>query len=55
MRNGSGGRAAGLYTLVKPDVTGSTGGVRIIIPAYLIKQRSTAECTCKRIPGLNKY
>ena len=39
-RNGSGGRAAGLYTLVKPEGTGSIPGVshkfriaRIIIPA----------------------
>ena len=44
-RNGSGGRAAGLYTLVKPEVTGLIPGVShkfrivwIIIPAFLIKQ-----------------
>ena len=43
--NGSGDRAAGLYTLVKLEVTGSIPGVshkcrivRIIIPACLIKQ-----------------
>ena len=43
----SGGRAVGLYTLVKPDVTGSITGtchkfkiVRIIIPIIIIKQRN---------------
>ena len=44
-RNGSGGSAAGLYTLVMPEVTGSIPGVshefrfvRIMFPASLIKQ-----------------
>ena len=40
-RNGSGGRAAGLYTLVKPEVTSVSHKFRIvliIISACLIKQ-----------------
>ena len=46
-QNCSGGRAAGLCTLVKPEVTGSIPGVshkfriaRIIISACLIKQNN---------------
>ena len=48
------------YTLVKPEVQGSIPGVshkfrivRLIIPACLIKQPNSSECTCKRMSGLN--
>ena len=65
-RNGSDGRTAGLYTIVKSKVKGSITGVskkcgivQMIIPACLIKQPNSTliriyELRANYISGLNE-